>query len=238
MKSILSSFTIILLTIFTAQAQSWWGDAVKGKGPIVERTLSVPYFSGFGFNISGDVYLIKGDEQRIVVKGQANLIDLLNTDVNDGFWRIKFTKNVSNIKDFKVYITVPNIEEVSVSGSGDVFSDDTFEGARMDVTLSGSGNIEMAVATTELAAKISGSGTIDLAGKVTDATMSISGSGDINGNTLAVARCKAYISGSGDIRLRASEELNARIVGSGDIYYKGNPRVRSKITGSGEVQQN
>lgn len=237
MKNLLLTLALLLTASFTF-AQSWWGNGVRGEGPIVERTIDVERFDGFALTISGDVYVEKGSTQKVVVKGQQNLIDLLNTDANDGFWKIKFTESVNNMKDFKIYITVPNLEEVYVSGSGDVYSKGTFSGDNMEVGVSGSGNIEFAVDADNLEVKVSGSGNIDLAGKARSVEMRVSGSGDIDAAQLMVKNCEAQVTGSGDIRINASEELDARVVGSGDIYYKGDPKVRSRITGSGDVRSN
>jgi hypothetical protein len=48
------------------------------------------------------------------------------------------------------------------------------------------------------------------------------------------ARCR--VSGSGNIALNVSKELDASISGSGDIRYSGNPpSVRTKVSGSGDI---
>ncbi|MFK7932307.1 MAG: head GIN domain-containing protein [Saprospiraceae bacterium] len=237
MKNLFLTLALLLTASFTF-AQSWWGGGTRGEGAIVERTIDLDRFDGFALTISGNVYVEKGSTQKVVVKGQENLIDLLNTDVNDGFWKIKFTESVSNMKKFDVYITVANLEEVYVSGSGDVYSKGTFSGNNMEVGVSGSGNIEMDVDAGALDVKVSGSGNIELAGNARAVEMRISGSGDIDAGRLKAKNCEAKVTGSGDIRIHASEELNASIVGSGDIYYDGDPKVRSRVTGSGDVRSN
>lgn len=230
-------FTLVfILTASVTFAQSWWGSGIKGEGPIVEKTLDVDKFDSFALTIAADVYVEKGSTQKVVVKGQQNLIDLLNTDADGDMWKIKFTENVNNMKEFKIYITIPELDDVYVSGSGDVYSKGTFSGDNMEVGVSGSGNIELAIDANYAEVKISGSGNIELAGKAKRVDMRISGSGDIDANQFMVKDCEAKVTGSGDINIHATETLNASIVGSGDIYYKGNPSVKSRITGSGDVR--
>lgn len=235
MKNVILTFALLLTASFTF-AQSWWGNGVKGEGPIVEKTLDVDNFDSFALTIAADVYVEKGSQQKVVVKGQQNLIDLLNTDTDGDMWKIKFTENVNNMKDFKVYITIPELDDVYVSGSGDVYSKGTFSGDNMEIGVSGSGNIELAIDANSAEVKVSGSGNIDLAGSAKRVEMRISGSGDIDAAQFMVKDCEAKISGSGDINIHATETLNASIVGSGDIYYKGDPSVKSRITGSGDVR--
>lgn len=45
------------------------------------------------------------------------------------------------------------------------------------------------------------------------------------------------ISGSGNIKVYATDNLLVKITGSGNVYYKSNPTVDVKITGSGDVMK-
>ena len=98
-------------------------DAVEGSGPIVTQTIPLSAIHGFDASGSFEVVIAQGDTQNITVEGQANLIDILSTQVVGGIWDLRFTENVRNARDFTVYITVPNIDEINISGSGSVSKD-------------------------------------------------------------------------------------------------------------------
>lgn len=235
MKNLAFTFALVLVSTFTF-AQSWWGSGTKGTGPIVKETLNLEDFTSFKLGIAGDVYLSRGNTQKVVVEGQQNIIDELKTDVSGGTWSIGFKNNVSNYDKFKIYITIPTIDGVIVSGSGDVYGKDKFTNlGDIRVSVSGSGGIELDVEAKSISSTISGSGDIELEGSADAYNVRISGSGDVEAYGLMTKNCEASISGSGDIHISASETLVAKIVGSGDISYKGSPSVKSKIVGSGDV---
>src|SRR5690606_40314630 len=70
------------------------------------------------------------------------------------------------------------------------------------------------------------------------AEINISGSGKLRGADFSTRVARVRITGSGDVEIAASEEIDAQITGSGTVLYKGDPaRVNSHSTGSGKVRK-
>lgn len=217
-------------------AQSWWGSGEKGEGPVVSKTLNVDKFKGLTLGFSGDVYLTQGAQQSVKVEGQQNIIDLIDLTVSEGHWKIRFTKSVRDHAPLKLYITVPTVDKVHISGSGNILSENKFTGlGDLSLGISGSGDIKFDSESNHMTSKISGSGDISLKGKTNKLELQISGSGDIDAFDLSSKDCNVQISGSGNCEITAEENLDVRVSGSGDVYYKGRPRINSKISGSGDL---
>lgn len=234
---------------------------VKGDGTSVTNTLTLATVTGIDMKISADVTLIQGTEQSITVEAEQNIFDLLNTSVNaDGVWEIKFNDPgcIRDHRPIKITITAVNIEDVTLSGSGDVTtqSGSTFSNTTSNLDLSGSGNITYNASNTSSIIKLSGSGNITMntastsstdlnlsgSGDVTlngtspNFTTSLSGSGNISAYGLAADSVTVELSGSGDIQVTANAKLDASVTGSGNIYYKGTPTDFSSVVfGSGDV---
>lgn len=120
-------------------------------------------------------------------------------------------------KRVKVEITLPNLPEASITGSGDL----TLEDIDQD----------------EIELKITGSGSINVSGEVKLLSAKISGSGDVDAKELKADIAELRVSGSGDIKAHVSEILSARVSGSGDIRVWGNPAKRdTRVSGSGDVK--
>jgi hypothetical protein len=185
---------------------------------------------------SGNVYLIPGEKQSLVIKTDDNIMPLIETDVSGDMLTISHGKHHLRPTVFEVFITVKNLEGVAILGSGDISGKGRFVTDTFYAEISGSGDVDLEVETGRLEAKISGSGSIGLAGKAEDYTVSISGSGEINAFDVQAKHVSVKISGSGDCRVHASESLVAKISGSGDVYYKGRPRINTKISGSGSLK--
>lgn len=210
-------------------------DCERGDGPIVEQELFLSEFSSIDLDIPADVCVTQGSEQRVIVEGEQNIINELDLDVNNGRWEIEFDDCVRDYEGLKIFITLPFVDQLRVSGSGLIFSTDVIAMEEIDLRITGSGDIDVALAVEDLTTRITGSGTIKLEGAAEFTEHEINGSGDLEAFNLVTADTEIAIRGSGDAEVTAEERLDVRITGSGDVYFRGNPRLRIDITGSGDV---
>ena len=217
---------------FAAQA-----DCVKGTGEVVKKSLSVDAFHGIALEGSMDVIFTQGATQAVEVEAQANLIELLETEVSNGIWNLDTRDGYTTNKPFIVHITVPVIDVVRLDGSGDITTNGTFTSDAMELAIAGSGNISIAFNSKKSKVSIDGSGDVTLSGSTDVLNISIAGSGDVNAKALKASDATVDIAGSGDVTLDASQSLEASIAGSGDVSYKGTPaRINRNVMGSGEVR--
>lgn len=234
MKKILILGGIFLFTFTVLNAQKWIG--IRGEGPVVKKDLSLDRFDKLGLAISANVFINQGSTQKVTVEGQANLIDNLVTEVKDGRWTVKFRDNVRSMESMRIYVTMPNIADLSISGSGDIVAENALSTNDLGLHISGSGSIKVpTLQGADVDAHISGSGSVVLGGKAQQLEIHISGSGDVNAINLNTIACQVHVSGSGDCNVDVRESLEVRISGSGDVRFKGQPRLMSKVSGSGSV---
>lgn len=229
-------FTIALFCIaIAANGQR----AIKGEGEIVTQEIQLESFRGVNLGISGEVILTQGPLQKIVLEGQQNILDNVKREVKNDVWRIDFDKNVQDAKRIKVYITLPELTEATVSGSGNLSATNAFRSpGRLNTTISGSGHIKLHIDASEIESKVSGSGSITLNGSAHLLKLSISGSGKLLASDLQVSSCNITISGSGRAEVNCSTEMHSTISGSGNVYYKGEPQsVKATVSGSGNVRK-
>ena len=214
-------------------------DCEKGKGEIVEQQIELKSFEKIRLKGSSTVYLTKSDEQRVVIKGQQNLIDILNTEVKDDTWDIKFEKCVNNMKGFEVYVSLPTITEASIYGSGDIISKEgIFATGDIEFNILGSGDIKINANAKNVTSSIKGSGDIELKGTAVKHDIHIAGSGDVKALELVSKDVNVDIKGSGDVKVNCADNLDVSILGSGDVHYSGNPKnVNNNVKGSGDVKK-
>jgi hypothetical protein len=211
------------------------GKSTHGSGNIITGEREVSEFNKLHLKGSGNVFLTLGDKQALRVKTDDNILPLIETDVSGKKLTISHGNHNLRPTVFEVFITVNNLEEVAISGSGIVRGNDRIVADAFYTEISGSGDMDLKVEAERLEAKISGSGSIRLAGKAEDYTVSISGSGEVKAFDVQAKNVSVKISGSGDCRVDATDSLVAKISGSGDVYYKGRPRIDTKISGSGSL---
>ncbi|RAJ11027.1 putative autotransporter adhesin-like protein [Chitinophaga skermanii] len=216
------------------------GQRVTGNGDVVKQNISVGSFNSIALLGSTDAIVTKGNTVSVVVEGESNIIPLLEIKVEGGELKIGTKRGVSynTHKDIKVYITTPNLEGVSLTGSGDMIVKDEFtSNSNVTVKLTGSGNLNAKFKAPNVKAVLTGSGDLVVGGSTKNVDISISGSGDVNAKNLLSENADVQISGSGDVDCHASVGLNVRISGSGDVKYSGSPSVNTKVSGSGSVRK-
>jgi hypothetical protein len=197
-------------------------------------------FNKISLGISADLYLSQGSKTEVVIDAEERMMEYIITEVTNGNLKIKYDKwRVPRHKRIKIYITIPEIKGLNVSGSGDIIAETDINGEDIEFNISGSGKIIIDnLKVSDAEASISGSGGLLLAGSETleSFEISISGSGDMKAEKLKVDKFMARISGSGTCEVHVLSELTANISGSGGVYYAGNPIVDVRISGSGKVR--
>jgi hypothetical protein len=215
---------------------------VYGQLPSEER--KVPSFTGIGIAVPGEVYLVQGPVQKLVVEGSERVLNDLITEVRGNKLTVRLPNRWGSFRrndELRIYITMPEINDISLSGSARLVAESPIKADRMSVAISGSGRVEIDdFEASRLEVSISGSGRLNLGGSrgVGESRIAISGSGRYESMTMPSEKVNATISGSGSCRVHALSDLNVRISGSGNVIYTGQPLIDARISGSGKVVNN
>jgi hypothetical protein len=205
-------------TIASASSYRLAWDQVIGSGDVVAQTRSVGPFHAIASTGSTEVHVRVGAAQSVVVHAQGNIQPLIDTDVDGGTLRVGSHGSYSTDRKTLVEVTVPSLDGVSLSGSGDVTAEGVHAGA-MSVVIRGSGQVEMM-------------------GRADKLEFTSSGSGEGKFDRLAVRDAVIRMHGSGDAHVQVAGTLDVEVSGSGDVRYSGSPRiVHQAIRGSGSISQ-
>ncbi|MEM6718136.1 MAG: head GIN domain-containing protein [Bacteroidota bacterium] len=236
-------FIIALLLSTTVSHAKWGKKKIKGNGNVTTVTRTTSDYEGVSVAGFFDVELVAGTEGKITLKGESNLLEYVTTEVKNNVLKIKTKKgyNLRTSRGKSIVITVPfqDINKVSLSGSGDVYTKDTIKTDSFKMALAGSGDVIIDIDTDNLKMAVSGSGDMTAKGNAGKAEIALSGSGDIHAYGLKAKSATVSLAGSGDIRVHATDYLKARVAGSGDITFKGKPAKQdTKVAGSGSISMN
>jgi hypothetical protein len=209
-----------------------------------EQTRKVDSFDEISLRIGANVYLKQGETQSLQIVAKSSTLDEIITEVKDGKLIIRFPNKDFLWKTFQpgtitINITVPEINGLAVSGSGDIIAEGEIKTKALDLAVSGSGNIKLSELSAErVKSAISGSGDIVVAGKTTaqDLSIAISGSGNFKGLDYSSEDVSVKVAGSGNVGIEAKNNLYIRVAGSGNVTYKGRPQIDQSIAGSGSVR--
>lgn len=250
MKHVLTAFLVVaFVSVTTVFAQT-------------RETRDVSTFTKIAFRVPGKLYLRQGSQQKVEIEGKKDVLREVETEVEggklvigkEGKW---FDMDWDEDDRVTVYITIKDLEGLSVSGSGDLIGETKFLTGNLTLNVSGSGTLKLdADASGDVEADVSGSGNIDLRGKCNSFSSDVSGSGKVvitlavkdvadfgvsgSGKILASGssqRVKTAISGSGKVLAAdlVTNSCDIRISGSGDVEINVKEALDATISGSGSV---
>jgi len=235
--------SILVASSLACQAVSFGGvnlSSTRGSGTVVEESRPVSGVVSVEIANQGNLFIQIGDEESLVIEAEDNLLDSITSEVRSGrlILGTKPGVNLRNREPINYYLTVSDLQGLSVSSSGDIQAP-TLEAERFEIRVSSSGDInieELIADRLEVDITSSGDVTID-AGVVEDQDIRISSSGNYDASEMDSQQVKASLSSSGDAVVRVGQRLDATLSSSGNLYYIGNPQVAARESSSGEVIQ-
>lgn len=234
---------------------------VEGVGSTVEEIRDVSGFYAVSNTTSFNVHVSQADSFSVLVVAQENLMPLIETNKSGGTLIIK-TREFSCIRNsssIDVFVTLPEIEELHLTGSGriecdgivadelelsttssgdmsvdSVFCDDLY------VKLTGSGDVEINKADALYSqVRLTGSGDIDLGELLTeDIEITQTSSGNIDGEVYGAETADISLTGSGRIMILGDAyDLSTNHTASGrmDLLDFEVVNARTRSTGSGDT---
>ena len=236
-KTITTLFILFALLPIALTSQSILDMGIKGEGPVVEEELDIDHFDRLHLSGWLTIHLVQGESQKVVAKGQQNIIDEIKRTVKDDRWKVGFRKNIKSSKGISLFVTMKNIDEISISGSGDIIAKESISTGNLKTKIAGSGNIQLNVKARHITSSISGSGNLHLEGVAESMEVGIAGSGNLQGEELVLDDGVVKISGSGNCLLHVENSLDVKVAGSGRMEYKGTPKINSRLIGSGSLSK-
>jgi len=188
-----------------------------GSGDVITESRDVSGFDEIVLLGSGDVIIDMTGTESLEIEAEDNVMALLTSDVIDGRLELGVEGSITTTRGITYTITAAELVGVTIRGSGDVNGTD-IDGDSLEVT-------------------IEGSGSVDLTGTRSELTVRISGSGDFDGQDLESATGTVTIDGSGGVLVNVTDDLTVTINGSGDVEYMGDPVLHQTINGSGDVSR-
>jgi Putative auto-transporter adhesin, head GIN domain len=239
MKTVLSSMIVLLF------ASSAWAQVTK-------KTLELPEFKSIYNNSSYTVYLKQTNKQEVNVEALTEIYELTTFSVENGVLLINIERKPDNpnksvwakIDDIKlnatqkVYISMKNLTELQVNGSGKIVSENSLSAPNLVLSIGGSGSMDLDIKGDQLKVEVSGSGKLALRGYATACEAVLSGSGSLIAFDCPLETGKVKVSGSGSAELNVTATLEALVLGSGSVKHKGNTKnTTKKVYGSGSVDR-
>jgi hypothetical protein len=241
MKKPVLSRSLIFMTILIAFFSCTYSQTfvpVKGTGSSTDRKINVSDFKSIDVSSGFDVILVQGSDESLTLTAQENLFEYITAKVENGTLRIYTRNNLRPTQPMKARITYKEINNLKVSGGGDVHSETPVNVEALDVNISGGGDFSSVINSEKLKCHVSGGGDTEIEGKTKEYYIDVSGGGDVKSEVNA-SNISCRIAGGGDLYLRSeskTSEADIEINGGGDMDMKINAeKLKCSVSGGGDA---
>jgi hypothetical protein len=171
---------------------------IVGSGGLVTKSLELASFTQFNLEGQGNITITKGDTQKVTLRAQQNILDILTTKVNSG------VLSLSN-------------DNYDIQTSTGIFLDIVAPKAITDINITGAGNVNISGAKQDyINIVLSGVGDIDAYNlEVDNCTIKLSGVG--NCKVFVDKDLNVSISGVGNVIYKGTPSVTQRISGVGSV---------------------
>lgn len=230
---------VVLGTLFAATAAfGCSGDSeLEGNGKTVTEVRTAEQFVRIENRGTFDVVVTTGPAFGVTVNVDENLVQKIVTRVVDGTLLLESTEPIDpEIEGPSVTVTLPSLEQVVVTGTGDVDITQFAHPNPIRLVVSGTGDIDFHGSTPQLFVDNTGDGDVELFGTADRIDLVAGSTGDIDGESLIAKTGAVTLTGSGDLSATVQETVDVTSRGSGDIEVFGSPTVGVMVKeGSGQV---
>lgn len=229
--------------VFICSLMGW----VQAQKTIVDDPNAVPRLISGSFErirVSGAVELIlnqHADQALVVSANDLDDVDQLVTELDGDMLNIYPRSggrwsNRGN-KAFKVYISMPMLRSLFVSGASNVKVAGMFRVPKLAIHLDGASRFRGGVDAADLELDLSGASALRLMGKLDRLRIDASGASDIKAFDATVQVCSVQMSGASDLQVTVTQKLSAQASGASNIQYRGNPQqVESDVSGASRIR--
>ena len=210
----------------------------QGNGNVVKQERKVAAFNAIDVSGAFDVYITQGSVQSVFVEADDNLLPLIRTEVKGSTLMIGNEKPIRDPKSLKVYITVPDLRTIELSGAVNLHSQNKLTFTELGIEISGATEANLELAVQKLDISSSGGSEMRFTGMANKVNMDVSGAVNIHAYDLLAEYVSLSISGAGDAEINVTKELLAEISGAASVRYKGDPqKVDSNVSGAGSIKK-
>lgn len=228
--------------IFSACKPERIDDCFTPTGRETEQERSITPFHTIELYNNVNLVIEPGIAPSLRVKGGKNLLDAIETNIEDSTLTIRNLATCNWVRDYKreisVYVTAPALRSINYEGSGDIDMPQQlkFDSLMIDVW-GGAGSFRLDVEAQKLGMALH-YGTVDfiVEGSAVITSIFANSYGPFHCSNLASNIVYIRNSGTNDCFVFARHILEVEITSVGNIYYSGDPyQLKSNITGSGKL---
>jgi Putative auto-transporter adhesin, head GIN domain len=188
---------------------------IVGSGIVKTEQRDIGDFQKVDVSGAMNVEVVADKDFNVTVEADDNLLDKVETELDGDTLKVYSKGRISPKTKITVKISMPNLEEIEVSGVS-------------NVTVSSVKNDDFEV-------RLSGASKLKIDGKTTNAKFDVSGASKFDGENLEIENAEIDNSGASSVLVSVTKNLTADTSGASKVTYIGNPAVEKNVSGASSV---
>lgn len=227
--------TVILSLLLTS---CMFDMGVRGNGNVrTEHRPVTESFSKIEVSRGLNVYLSQGATESISVEADDNLLNIIETNINNGILKVTARENISHASSRNIYVTAKDIQSIETSSGSDLETTNTIQTNHLELSTSSGSDLDVKIEAHSISAHSSSGSDLDLEGHVNEFSATASSGSSIDAEKLVAVNSHVKASSGSGITVNTQKKLTAKASSGGDVTYIGHPEILDKTDGvSGSVR--
>lgn len=219
----------------------WAEGAIEENWLDARDVASLSRFDAVSNSSMADVHISIGDDWSMRIDGNSSSVENLQFRMDGDVLRIRQKPGLfgmGGIGSAKIYIGIPYLNSLNVTGSGDAFVDGVIRGDKLSLLSTGTGNIEAQARVEDFSALSTGAGRLKLRIIAEKSELRLTGTG-ICQIALLTRDANVVSTGTGGFDIEGEAEyMKLSLTGTGAFRGSGfeAKRVSVSITGTGSAE--
>ena len=192
-------------------------ECIKGNGDIVSRNRSLDKFSKIIIDGDFNVKINCEGDNDISLKGDSNILPVIETNVSGETLTIKPKQPVNLSKTIELVINSDKLSNLTLTGVEKISVD----------------NIKNDIFVLNIT---TGTADVVLSGDADELQIKAMGNGNIDASTFNCKSAAVKVMGDCEVHLGSYKSLKVNIIGDAKVYYKGSPDIKKHLLG-GSLQK-
>ena len=229
-------FALVLLciTAFVGTAKYYTSRGlIEEAGKTVTKTGSLEDLAKLSIQGNLKVYLIQGNENRFELKGDENYVNNINMSQKGSSLNIHPYKGMRRSKTVELHLYFKNVEELKIRGGSSVECLTELRGERLTLDCSAGMTGKLWLHYNKIVCESSAGTNMTMKGAADNFTLDVSSGSNVDAEDLITKQCTVDGSSGANIKVNASDRLNADLSSGANLSYAGSPVVKNVETSSG-----
>jgi hypothetical protein len=238
MKKVIVGICVSILVVVALVKIFAHHDFVNGSGIKKTKKENLSNFTKIEAKGNFNVTLVQDDENKIIVEGDDNIVDLVNYRIVDQSLEVNIDEFKIDDYDLDVTIHFKEIEEVKSDLVGSLSSEGSIKLEYLKLTTKSVGNTSLNLNTSVLEAKVKSVGNVKLFGNTDEFILDNSSVGRVDCRNLLANHVKLDNSSVGNTHVYADSTFNIVHSGVGNLKYYGKGTIiNQKINAVGNMSK-